>query len=101
MLPALLTPCHIRNRLPSRSLNGMSPHEAWTGQKPRVGHIRKFRCLVYRHKKTGRKKLHRKSLKDYVVGYESTGIYRFYHPQTKTIKVSRDVIFCEDEFFNV
>ena len=100
---AILTACHIRNRLPSRSLNGMSPHEAWTGQKPRVGHIRKFGCLVYRHinKKTGRKKLHRKSMKGYLVGYESTGIYRIYHPQTKTIKVSRDVLFCEDEFINV
>ena len=45
----LLTACHIRNRLPTRSLDGMSPHEAWTGQKPGVSHICKFGCLVYRH----------------------------------------------------
>ena len=58
----LLTACHIRNRLPTRSLDAMSPDEAWTGQKPRVSHIRKFGCLVYRHiiTKSVRKKLGRK-----------------------------------------
>jgi len=39
-------------------------------------------------------------MKGYLVGYDSTGIYRIYHPETNTIKVSRDVIFCEDEFIN-
>ena len=37
----------------------------------------------------------------YLVGYDSTGIYRIYHPSTKKIKVSRDVIFSEDEFLGV
>src|SRR5436190_16552565 len=93
----------IRNRLPSQSLDGKSPHEAWTGKKPTVGHIRKFGCATYLHinKKTGRKKLHKKSMLGYLVGYDSTGIYCIYHPNTKTIKVSRDVIFSEDEFFVV
>src|SRR5438552_12304893 len=93
----------IRNRLPSQSLDGKSPHEAWTGKKPTVGHVRKFGCSTYRHinKKTGRKKLHKKSMLGYLVGYDSTGIYRIYHPSTKTIKVSRDVIFPEDEYFCV
>src|SRR5436190_21833801 len=93
----------IRNRQPSRSLDGKSPHEAWTGKKPTVGHIRKFGCAAYRHinKKTGHKKLHKKSMLGYLVRYDSTGIYRIYHPSTKKIKVSRDVIFSEDEFLGV
>jgi transposase InsO family protein len=100
---AILAACHIRNRLPSRSLDGKSPHEAWTGMKPTIGHIRKFGCAVYRHinKKTGRKKLHKKSMLGYLVGYDSTGIYRIYHPKTKKIKVSRDVVFSENVFFGV
>jgi Reverse transcriptase (RNA-dependent DNA polymerase)/Integrase core domain len=100
---AILAACHIRNRLPSRSLDGKSPHEMWTGMKPTVGHVRKFGCAVYRHinKKTGRKKLHKKSMLGYLVGYDSTEIYRIYHPKTKTIKVSRDVVFSEDEFFGI
>ena len=65
----LLTACHIRNRLPTRSLDGISPHKAWTGHKPRVGHIRKLGCLVYRHvNKKRRKKLDRKCC---LVGYDS------------------------------
>src|SRR5271170_2630896 len=36
---AILAATHIRNRLPSRTLDGKSPHEAWTGEKPTVGHI--------------------------------------------------------------
>ena len=36
---AILAAAYIRNHLPSQTLNGMTPHEAWTGQKPSVGHI--------------------------------------------------------------
>jgi len=98
---AILATCHIQNRLPSRTL-GKTPHEAWTGKKPTVGHIRKWGCKAYRHinKKTGRKKLDKKSMAGFLVGYESGNIYRIYHPTTKEFKVSRDVIFCENEFFN-
>jgi len=84
------------------SLNGMSPHEAWTGSKPHVQHIRKWGCLVYAHvNKKRRKKLERKALKGYLVGYQSNGIYRIYHPATKTIRVSRDVIICENQFMDL
>ena len=37
---AILAACHIHNRLPSGTL-GRTLHEAWTGKKPTVGHIRK------------------------------------------------------------
>ena len=40
-------------------------------------------------------------MRGYLVGYDSTGIYRIYHPGTMTLKVSRDVIFSEDEFFGI
>jgi transposase InsO family protein len=102
---AVLTACHIRNRLPSRTLDGKSPYEAWNGRKPTVGHIRKWGCKVYRliNKKTGRKKFQKdfKSMEGYLVGYELPGgvNYRIYHPGTKEFKVSRDVLFDEREFF--
>src|SRR5271170_1847904 len=103
---AILSACHIRNRLPSRTLEGKSPYEAWNGRKPTVGHIRKWGCKVYRliNKKTGRKKFQKdfKSVEGYLVGYELPGgvNYRIYHPETKAFKVSRDVLFDEEEFFN-
>src|SRR5579862_5789302 len=100
---AVLAANHIRNRLPTSTLDGKTPHEAWTGKKPTVGHIRKWGCKVYRHinKKTGRRKLDKKSRIGYLVGYESGNIYRIYHPATKEFKVSRDVKFSEVEFFGI
>src|SRR5438876_10263461 len=66
-------------------------------------HIRKWGCKVYRHinKKTGRKKLDKKSMMGFLVGYESGNIYRIYHPATTEFKVSRDVIFAEKQFFGL
>src|SRR5579859_5667748 len=99
---AILAATYIRNRLPCQPLNGKTPHEAWTGQKPTVGHIRKWGCKVYRHinKKTGRKKFHKKSMVGFLVGYEPGKIYRIYHPGSKQFKVSRDVVFSEHQFFD-
>ena len=99
---AILAATYIRNRLPSQALNGKTPHEAWTGQKPSINHIRKWGCKIYRHinKKTGRKKLHKKSMMGFLVGYQPGKIYRIYHPGTKEFKISRDVIFSENQFFN-
>ena len=34
----------------------------------------------------------------FLVGYQWTNIYRIYHPTTKKLKVSRDVIFAENQF---
>ena len=99
---ALLTACYIRNRLPTRSLDGKSPHEAWTGSKPRVSHIRKFGSLIYCHipKKSGRKKLENKTLRTYLVGYQSDGIYRVYYPESKSIRITRDLTIHKTEFIN-
>ena len=93
---------HIQNRLPFRML-GKTPHEAWTGKKPTVGHIRKWGCKVYRHinKKTGRTKLDKKSMAGFLVGYESKNIYRIYYPDTKEFKILWDVIFSENQFSNL
>jgi len=98
---AILAICHIQNRLPSRTL-GKTPHEAWTDKKPTVRHIQKWGCKAYRHinKKTGRKKLDKKSIAGFLVRYESGNIYRIYHPDTKEFKVSQDVIFSENQFFD-
>ena len=94
--------CHIRNRLFSRNLDEMLLYEAWIDQKSRVRYIHKFECLIYRHinKKMNRKKLNRKSMKDYLIDYDSISIYHIYHLEIKIIKISRDIIFCENEFIN-
>lgn len=38
---------YILNRLPTRSLTGRTPYEAWKGEIPSIGHIRVFGCLAH------------------------------------------------------
>ena len=50
---------YIQNRSPHRILEDKTPEEAFTEQKPQVGHLRIFGCPVYIHiPKDKRKKLY-------------------------------------------
>ena len=44
--------------------------------------------------------LNRKSMKDYLINYDSIDIYHIYHSETKIIKILNDIIFCKNEFIN-
>lgn len=77
---ALSTAVYLRNRSPTKAVKGMTPFEAWTGEKPNVEHLRVFGCAAYAHvAKDERKKLDRKSRKCVLLGYgtETKG-YRLY-----------------------
>ena len=67
---ALSTPVYLRNRSPAMAVKGMTPFEAWTGEKPNVEHLRLFGCAAYAHvAKDDRKKLDVKSRKCILLGY--------------------------------
>jgi hypothetical protein len=38
---------YVLNRCPTKSVDAMTPFEAWHGRKPVVHHLRTFRCIVY------------------------------------------------------
>lgn len=44
---AVATACHIRNRCPSSSLGGITPYEKWTGELPKLEHLRTFGAKVF------------------------------------------------------
>jgi hypothetical protein len=44
---ALATQIHAWNRLPTSTLKGMTPHEAWFKRKPDVSHLQVWGCLAY------------------------------------------------------
>jgi hypothetical protein len=94
---ALRTAVNIHNRVPTRALNGKTPHEAWTGNKPRVGHMRVFGSLAYAHlPEQGRNKLALRARKCVFVGYaQDAKAYRLWDTKAKKIVVSRDVDFWE------
>ena len=55
---ALSTAVNLQNRSPTKAVTGMTPYEAWSGEKPGVGHLRAFGCAAYAHvPKDERKKL--------------------------------------------
>lgn len=91
------------NRASSRTV-AVTPFEGWYGVKPDVSHLKIFGCSAYVHiPQVNRRKLDPKSEKCIFVGYSDTQkAYRFWNPQTRKLKISRDAIFCEEETpFNV
>ena len=96
---ALVTAAYIRNRIPTKAVDSMTPYEAWTSLKPTVNHFRIFGCDAFVHiPKDERHKLDSKSKKCIFLGYgEQTKGYRLYDPEKKIILYSRDVKFNEKE----
>ena len=39
---AVCTTIYLRNRCPTKAVKGMTPHEAWHSEKPKVDHLRGF-----------------------------------------------------------
>ncbi len=46
---ALSTATYLRNRSPTRAVSGMTPYEAWTGEKPQMQGLRIFGCQAVAH----------------------------------------------------
>ena len=67
---ALSTAAYLRNRSPTKALEGITPFEAWSGTKPDVSSLRIFGCSTYAHvPKAERRKLDSKTRKCVLLGY--------------------------------
>jgi hypothetical protein len=99
---AAKTPVHVQNKSPHRVLANKTLEEMFTGEKPKVSHLRIFGCLVYVHvPKDKRSKLDPSGKKGIFVGYSETSkAYRVYIPGHQQIDTSRDVTFDEDASFS-
>lgn len=96
---AILHAIYLLNRFPTRAVTGSMPYETWGGKKPNLRHIRVFGCLAYMKVPTvNLKKLDHRSKPVVYIGKEpDTKAYRLYDPISKSISVSRDVVFAEKE----
>ena len=94
---AVSTAVYVLNRCPTKSVDSMTPFEAWHGKKPAVHHLKTFGCIVYVRNTTPHlKKLEDRGRKMIFVGYErGSKAYRAYDPVTKRVHVTRDVAFDE------
>ena len=92
----LHTKVYQKNRSPTTRLKGITPHEAWTGEKPFLGHMRIIGCVAWVHiPKEKRKKLDERSKKCYLVGYDGTSIFRVWNPATGKVERASHVDFDE------
>jgi transposase InsO family protein len=95
---ALHTAVYLRNRSPTSAVEGMTPFEAFTGQRPSLDHLHVFGCLAYVHvPDVKRGKLDPKSRPCTFVGYSTESkAYLFWDPAKKTVITSRDATFVEN-----
>lgn len=108
---------YLYNRTPKYIYNWRTPYERLhtfvarrdgviaEGRKPCQAHLRVYGCkafamtsdaLARRNKK---QRLNPRAWIGYLVGYQSTNIYRVWNPKTGRVISTRDVIFNEDETF--
>lgn len=92
---AILTANHIRNRCPSRSLNGEIPYTIWTKRTPVVSYFQTFGTIAFAlDKKIGKGKFDPRSKKCIFIGYSTESkAYRLWDPTSRKIIRSRDVTF--------
>lgn len=86
---------YLLNLMPTRVVEGATPYEAWTKEKPQVDYLRIFGCICYmKVPSVQTKKLNNRSKCVVHLGRQAgTKAYRLYDPDTKTVHVSRDVVF--------
>jgi transposase InsO family protein len=97
----LSTSVHLINRLPSPTLNHVSPFFKLFGHSSLYSNLRTFGCVCYFHLPTHeRYKLTTQSVKCAFLGYAipQKG-YVCYDPHVRRIRVSRNVIFFKNQYF--
>ncbi|KAK9488075.1 hypothetical protein V1527DRAFT_449462 [Lipomyces starkeyi] len=78
-----------------------TPHEAWTGYKPSISHLRPFGCaafvLIPSEKRSS--KWAEKSINGIMMGYSAQSkAYRIMNTETMAIEIARSVQFIESDF---
>jgi len=97
---AFATATHVYNCTPIKRLKWKTPQEIFTGEKPRISHLRVFGCgaYVYLPSEVRANKLTSHSELMIFIGYENNG-YRFIrHTQGNAIFCSTQAIFDEGHF---
>lgn len=99
---AVSTAVYLLNRAPTRSLDGMTPYEAWHRLKPKVNHLRMFGCIAHAKRVgPGVNKLSDRSTQMVFLDYESGSKgYRVYDPVAKKLQITCDVVFEEHRRWN-
>ena len=91
---------YLKSLSPHAGVAGKTPHEALTGKKPSVAHLRVIGCEVFAHIPGGKlPKFEPKAERCVLVGYaENTKAYRLWSLERQRIIIRRNVQFNETVF---
>jgi reverse transcriptase-like protein len=95
---------YISNRTPTRKISWKTPFEAVRGQPPRLSHMHIYGCKAYALKQTKERpkkaKLDPRAHIGYLVGYDSTNIFRIWVPSLSKVIRCRDVQFDDNSGYD-
>ena len=96
---------YILNRSPVAMKGWKTPYELGTERQPTVAHLRTYGSRAYVHLKGSRAPLKRQKLEarahiGYLVGWDSTSIFRIWIPSRNEVIRTRDVVFDEQTFYH-
>lgn len=96
---ATVNVAYISNILPTYTVREKTPHEFWFGVKPKISHLRVFRCVAFTHiPLQNLQKLDNRAVKGaFTKYYTDAKAYRIYLANTEKVLVSRHVRFVESE----
>src|SRR5882757_144334 len=101
-LEAFLTAGYTLNRTPNKQLGWKTLYKIAYGKTPSLTYMHIYGCKTYTLDKRIKRgdKLAPCALIGYLVGYNSTNIYRIWIPSLHKVIRTRDVIFDETSFYN-
>ncbi|KAF4313901.1 Integrase catalytic core [Botryosphaeria dothidea] len=93
---------YIHNRTPLKKLGWITPFERVTGNRPNLSHLKAYGCKAYSLRKDLPRtyKLAERAFIGYLVGYDSTNIFRIWIPSQDKVIRTRDVTFDKNSFFD-
>ncbi|KID81271.1 polyprotein [Metarhizium guizhouense ARSEF 977] len=98
--------CYLRNRTPLERNRWQSPFDRVFKKQPIISHLKAYGCKAFAMTADAQLKLHRKQKLEprahigYLVGYQSSNIYKIWVPHKNKVILTRDVIFNESAFFD-
>ena len=84
---------YLRKQSPTKALEGVMPHKAWSGTKPDVCSLRIFRCSANAHVPKAKRHKLAKTRKRVALGYITN--YCLYDLRWMKVIYSRNVVFDE------